>query len=46
MPYLGELIKIQLNVFERSLLCSSSLHLFNKKYITKSNIVKYFGNLK
>uniref|UniRef100_A0A8C2DDA9 Mothers against decapentaplegic homolog n=1 Tax=Cyprinus carpio TaxID=7962 RepID=A0A8C2DDA9_CYPCA len=34
------------NVFERSLFCSSSLHLFDQKYRKNSNIVKYYYNLK
>ncbi len=35
-----------LNVFERSILCSSKLHLFYQKYNKNSNIVKYYCNLK
>ncbi len=31
------------NVFEISLLCSSSQHLFDQKYRIKSNIVKYYN---
>ncbi len=34
------------NVFERSLLCSPKLHLFDQKYNKNSNIVKYYYNLK
>ncbi len=33
------------NVFERILLCSPTLHLFNQKYTKNSNILKYY-NLK
>jgi len=34
------------NVFERNLLCSSSLHLFGHKYSKNSNIVKNNNSLK
>ncbi len=33
-------------VFERSLLCSPRLHLFDQKYNKNSNIVKYFLQFK
>ncbi len=33
-------------VFERSRLCSPRLHLFDRKYKKKVNIVKYYTNLK
>ncbi len=30
------------NAFERSLLCSARMHLFDQKQIKNSNIVKYY----
>ncbi len=38
--------KIFLNVFERRLLCSPSLYLFDQKYSRNSDIVKHYYNLK
>ncbi len=35
----------KLHVFEKSLLCSPRLHLFDQKYSKNSNIVKYYYNL-
>ncbi len=35
-----------LHVFERGLLCSKRLHLFDKKYSKNYDIVKYYYNLK
>ncbi len=32
-------------VFERSLLCSTRLHLFEQKYSKNSNILKYYYHL-
>ncbi len=33
-------------VLERSFVCSPRLHLFDKKYNKKSNVVKYYYSLK
>ncbi len=38
------IIMIFLNVFERSLLCSPCLHLFDEKYSKNSNIVQLYYN--
>jgi len=40
-----EVVKIFKNIFERNLLCSPRLHLFEQKYSKDSNIVKYYCNL-
>ncbi len=41
-----EVSTVFLYVFERSLLCSPRLHLFDQKYIKNSNMVKYYYNFK
>ncbi len=36
-----EVDKVIINVFERRLLCSPSLQIFDQKYCKKSNTAKY-----
>ncbi len=36
-----EVDKVIINVFERRLLCSTSLQIFDQKYCKKSNTEKY-----
>ncbi len=40
---IDQMFGVIFNIFERRLLCSPRLHLFDQKYIKNRNIVKYYN---